>query len=144
MLEGSVFAKNMDINVNGWHSISEYKIGILRGIQFVADGTKGMEHVQIANNLESLMTILDKERVDLIVAARYNGLYQLRKLNLHKVIHVLSPPLVTLRLYNYLHIKHSKLVPIVEDLIREMFVSGELQKLRNQFEQTTIDKVTLE
>ena len=141
-LQGSVFTKNKDIEVNGWSSISNYKIGIIRGVQFVADGTKGMKHVQITNTLESVMKMLDKGRVDLVIVDSFNGILELRKLNLDEEIRHLSPPLVTLRLYNYLHVSHRKLAPIVENLLREMFTSGELQKLRNQFEQLIITNVT--
>jgi len=142
IVEGSVFTKKLNFKVDGWSSLSAYNVGVVRGVQYVTDGTNGVEHVQTVDDGDALMIILNKDRVDLVVTARYNGLYQLKKLNLHKVIRHLSPPVVTLRLYHYLHVKHRLLVPIVEDLVREMFTSGELQKLRMQLQQKVLADLT--
>ena len=139
-VEGSVFVKNRDIKVDGWSSLSQYKIGRVRGVQYVADGTKGFKHVQVVQG-DALISILNAGRVDLVVTARYNGLYQLRKLNLQNLIRPLSPPVITLDLHNYLHVKHKSLVPIVEELLREMHTNGELRELRDQFMETTLANI---
>ena len=140
--EGTVFTKNRDIKVDGWDSIKDYHIGIRRGIQYVADGTKGFKHVEVIHDNETLIQVLNSDRVDIIITPRFNGMIQLKMLNLDKVIYPISPPLVTFRLYNYLHVKHRKLAPIIEDLLVEMYVNGELHELRERFQQEVLAKVT--
>ncbi|MCK0164848.1 transporter substrate-binding domain-containing protein [Marinobacter sp. S6332] len=131
---GSVLVKKgRNIDVNGWPSISEYKVGVTRGIQYTEDGVKDFQHNHVVNTDFALIEILRLGRADLIVTTRFNGLYLLNKMNLQDEIDILSPPIETFRLYNYLHVKHKALVPIVEDHLVQMTVSGELSQLRSRF-----------
>ena len=137
-IEGIVYTKIPDLKVEGLDSIKDYRIGIRRGIQWSDDATKGFKHVEVIHHNESLVQVLNLDRVDIILTARFIAMIQLKKLNLENVIRPISPPLAKFRLYNYMHVKHRKLVPIIEDLLVKMYVSGELQKLRERFQQEVI------
>lgn len=63
---------------------------------------------------------------------------QVNKLGLDS-IRILSPPLERLPLYHYLHEKHKDLVPKVDEIIRDMAESGELDDLREEFIKTLLD-----
>jgi ABC-type amino acid transport substrate-binding protein len=142
LIEGVVYSKNPDLKVEGWDTLKDYRIGARRGIQWSDDATKGYKSVEAIHDNESLMKMLNSDRVDLVLTARFIGMVHLKKLNLDKVIHLIHPPLATFRLYNYLHIKHRNLAPIIEDLLAKMYVSGELQKLRERFQQEVIASET--
>lgn len=144
IVSGSVFVKQgRNIDINGWPSISEYKVGVTRGVQYSADGVKSFKHKQSLNADEGLLMFLYGDRVDLVVTARYNGLYLLKKMNLENQIQVLSPPVASFRLYHYLHIKHRALVPIVEDLLLTLAASGELYQLRDRYKKEALEKVSV-
>ena len=42
----------------------------------------------------------------------------------------IEPPLQHVPLYHFLHVKHQDLVPRVEELLRAMAASGELEQIR--------------
>ena len=141
-IEGVLYSKNPDLKIDGLDSLKDYRIGIRRGIQWSSDATKGFQHVVVAHDNESLMQMLNLDRIDVVITARFIGMVKLKKLNLDQVIYAIPPPLKTFRLYNYLHIKHRQLVPIIEDLLVKMYISGELQKLRERFQLEVIANPT--
>ena len=98
--------------------------------------------MEIIHDDPTLFQFLNSDRVDLIINPRFNGLIHLKQLNLENVIRPISPPLAVFRTYNYLHVKHRKLAPIIEDLLVKMYVSGELQELRERFQQEVIATTT--
>jgi hypothetical protein len=66
--------------------------------------TKGVEKLIIANDNETMLKMLNKDRIDLVLTTKANGLIIAKKLNLTS-IKPISPPLRKLVLYHYLHKK---------------------------------------
>ncbi len=130
MLEGVVFTKDISFSVEGWGSLKPYKIGIRIGTKFAERSTKGMNVDMVTQNVQ-LFRKLNRGRYDIIVTSRLDGLYLLKKLQL-KGIHVLEPPLVTLKLYHYLHKKHTSIIPDITKVLQEMEASGRIQEIRKQ------------
>ena len=143
VVEGSVFSKHETLSVDGWDSLSKHTVGIVRGVQYVEDGAKGISKVHRVGNTKALMQLLDSGRVDLAVTARYNGIYLLKKMKLHETIKPLHPPVTTLRLYNYLHVKHRELAPIVEDHLQGLHKTGELQRLKERFSNQVLNETAM-
>ena len=131
-IEPSVFSKKHDFKVKGWGSITDYNVGIVRGVGTSEDGTRGMKQVQAVTTLEQLMLALAAGRVDVAVSDAFSGLAVVKKLGLEDRIKVLTPPLQKNEIYHFLHEKHRDLVPKVEKMLREMQASGELEQLRTQ------------
>ena len=132
--------KSKAFTVNGWDSLKPYKIGILRGIKQNEERTKHLNR-EIITTYPSLFKMLYLERVEVAVFTELDGLYALKKLNLHNDIINLSPPLEVVPSYHFLHKKHSKLIARVSNLMQEMQSSGELQELINQSEITVIESL---
>lgn len=130
--EPAAFATNSKIKIQGWHSLQNYKVAMVRGMKFAELGLKGFKQVQQVTGSDQLFNMLSAGRADIIVSARFNGLYQISRFNLYKVKQ-LNPVLDRHQLYHYLHIKHKKLVPIIDAAIQAMSKSGELAKLRKQY-----------
>jgi ABC-type amino acid transport substrate-binding protein len=129
-IEPTVFTTKLHFDVAGWNSISDYSIGIVRGVGSSEAGTRGMTEVTATTNLESMVKMLDADRFDLMVTDLFSGLVAVRKLNLQARIHPLSPPLERINIYHYLHERHRDLVPKVGKVIAQMEASGELAALR--------------
>jgi polar amino acid transport system substrate-binding protein len=131
-IEPSVFSRKERFEVKGWNSIKAYNIGIVRGVGTSEDGTKGMKSVQAVNTLDQLMLMLAEGRVEVAVSDSFSGLAVLKKLGLEDRIRLLTPPLQKNEIYHFLHEKHRDLIPKVEQVLREMQASGELERLRKQ------------
>jgi len=95
-------------------------------------GLKWEKNVSTVTKSDQLLKMLDLGRFDVIVTARFNGLYYINKLNLHS-IYQLHPIIERRMLYHYFHKKHKKLIPKIDRVIRSMKKSGELTRLRKRF-----------
>ncbi|MBR0823186.1 ABC transporter substrate-binding protein [Bradyrhizobium liaoningense] len=129
-IEPAVFATKLRFDVDGWNSIRDYSIGIVRGVGSSEAGTRGMSRVTATTSLENMARMLDADRFDVMVTDLFSGLVAVRKLNLQTRIYPLSPPLERIHIYHYLHERHHDLVPKVGKVIAQMDASGELAKLR--------------
>ncbi|MCP3409426.1 ABC transporter substrate-binding protein [Bradyrhizobium sp. CCGB01] len=129
-IEPAVFATKLRFDVDGWNSIKDYSIGIVRGVGSSEAGTRGMARVTATTSLENMVRMLDADRFDVMVTDLFSGLVAVRKLDLQARIHPLSPPLERIHIYHYLHERHRDLVPKVGTVIAQMEASGELATLR--------------
>jgi len=139
-LEGMVYSKNKDLIINGWESLEPYKIGIGRGIRFAEMGTNGMNVLKV-NGFTSLFQMLGKNRVDVIVAPKIVGLYQIASFGTEDVV-ANEPPVIKLNQYHYLNKKHKKLALRLEKVLKEMQEEGKIDAIRaayvNELEQGQI------
>lgn len=131
-IEPAVFSKRLDFQVDGWESIRPYQIGIVRGVGSSERGTKGMPRVEAVSTMDQLMLMLASDRLDVAVNDRFSGLLVCARLHLEKSVRPLSPPLEHIPLYHFLHRRHAELVPRVEEALRQMQASGELEQLRRE------------
>ncbi|MCP3400912.1 ABC transporter substrate-binding protein [Bradyrhizobium sp. CCGB20] len=129
-IEPAVFATKLRFDVDGWNSIKDYSIGIVRGVGSSEAGTRGMARVTATTSLENMVRMLDADRFDVMVTDLFSGLVAVRKLDLQTRIHPLSPPMERIHIYHYLHERHRDLVPKVGKVIAQMEASGELATLR--------------
>jgi polar amino acid transport system substrate-binding protein len=89
-----------------------------------------MGRVTAVPTMEALMRMLAAERVELAVNDRLSGQLILRQLRLETEIHPLDPPLQHIPLYHFLHVRHAMLLPRIEEVLRGMETSGELERVR--------------
>jgi polar amino acid transport system substrate-binding protein len=131
-IEPAVFVKKLDFKVQGWPSIASYHVGIVRGVGSSEAGTRGMRRVTAVPSMEALMRMLAAERIELAVNDRLSGQLILRQLQLQGEIHPLDPPLQHIPLYHFLHVRHAELLPRIEEVLRAMEASGELERIRSR------------
>lgn len=129
-IEPAVFATRLRFEVQGWDSIKDYSVGIVRGVGSSEAGTRGMARVTATTGLDNMVRMLDADRFDVMVTDLFSGLAAVRKLSLQDRIYPLSPPLERIHIYHYLHERHRDLVPKVGEMIARMEASGELAALR--------------
>lgn len=131
-IEPSAFVKKLDFKVQGWPSIAAHRIGIVRGVGSSEAGTRGMGHVTAVPSMDALMRMLHAERIDVAVNDRLSGVLILQQLGLHAELRPLDPPLQRIPLYHFLHVRHLDLLPRVEETLRGMAASGELEQIRSR------------
>ncbi len=129
--EGVVFTKRHDFRVKGWASLKSFSIAIRIGAKFAEFKTVGM-NVAKFSTYDKVFLLLYNDRYDICVSSRMNGLYQIKKQNLTG-IKALEPPLETINLYHYLHLKHKALIPKISKVLQRMEQEGILRKERALF-----------
>jgi ABC-type amino acid transport substrate-binding protein len=139
-IEPAVFTTTLQFDVQGWDSIRDYSIGIVRGVGSSEEGTRGMVHVTETTSPESMIHMLDAGRFDLMVTDLFSGQVSLREMNLQSRIHPLLPPLQRIYIYHYLHERHRDLAAKVGKVIEDMDASGELAQLREKLVRQVLDK----
>lgn len=132
-IEPGVFTRNLEFTVNGWDSIRDYSICIVRGVGSSEQGTRGMKKVISTETLDQCLQMVATNRVQVAVTDLFSGNVALKKLQLDSVVHPLSPPIQKVEIYHYLHEKHRDLIPQVEAVLQTMQASGELEQLRKQY-----------
>ncbi|GGC68559.1 substrate-binding periplasmic protein [Undibacterium terreum] len=127
-----VFSKHTMLTINGYASLSPYKIGYVIGVRMTEERFKGMR-TDIAPNQESLFKKLDAGRTDVVIDAR-SGICTARRLKLMDIV-ALEPPLETLDFYHYVNKKHRDLVPRLEAVLQKMKQDGSIKKIQEKVEQ---------
>lgn len=129
-IEPSAFVKDLELRVDGWKSLAPHSIGIVRGVGSSEAGTRGLARVEAVSTMDQLMQALAADRYEVAVNDRFSGLLIVQRLGLGKLVRAVDPPLEHIPLYHYLHERHRALVPRVEQVLRSMQASGELQRVR--------------
>jgi ABC-type amino acid transport substrate-binding protein len=125
------FGNGNSFKINSCDDLKSYSVSIIRGVKYAEICTKGVEKLVIANNNETMLKMLNKDRIDLVLTTKANGLMIAKKLNLTS-IKPISPSLKRLVLYHYLHKKNSHLVPKIDKVLQEMTKSGELERIKKR------------
>ncbi len=130
--------KYQEINDQFWSSGKFAAVsGILHSAQLVKK--HDIQNVQKLVDLKQMLKFVSLGRAEIGITSRLNGLRYLNQYPGYK-LRTFSQPLKTQALYHYLHKTHKALVPIIDSIIREMYVSGELEKLTKKFEQQVLEE----
>tara|TARA_R110001583_G_scaffold21088_2_gene80261 strand:+ start:3550 stop:4233 length:684 start_codon:yes stop_codon:yes gene_type:complete len=129
VIEPSVFSKNLHFTVTDCDDLKDYSVGIVRGAKFAELCTEKMDYVFVTKNINQALKLLDRNRVDIVIATKGNGLAALKKEGLES-IYILSPALTKMPLYHYLNPKHKYLALKIAEVLSNMQKSGELEALR--------------
>jgi len=129
-IEPAAFTTRLEFAVAGWQSLRPYSLAIVRGVGSSERGTQGMPRVEAVASMDQLMQMVASGRVEVGVNDRFSGLLVLRRLGLDKLVHPLAPPLERIELFHFVHTRHRELIPRLEEQLRTMQASGELERLR--------------
>ncbi|WP_082568738.1 ABC transporter substrate-binding protein [Rhizobacter sp. Root1221] len=129
-IEPSAFVKDVALRAEGWPSLAPHSVGIVRGVGSSEAGTRGMSRVEAVSTMDQLMQALAAGRYEVAVNDRFSGLLIIQRLGLGGVVRVVDPPLQNIPLHHFLHERHRALVPRIEQVLRSMQASGELQRVR--------------
>jgi len=117
-----------DFKIEGWESIRDLHIGIVKGWKILEDNTAGFPHVTLVPTETELFNMLDKERIDIALYSKLTGYEQLMIRELEGIYH-LEPPLASREMYLYLHKKHQDLVEPIAEALRSMKKDGSYDRI---------------
>lgn len=126
-MEFVAFAKR-PYSIDGWQSIENLHIGIVRGWKILENNTRGFAHVTLVPTETELFTMLHKGRIDVALYDKLTGCEQLSLRGLEDIRH-LAPPLASKDMFLYVHRKHAALAPAVAGALKEMKQDGTYDRI---------------
>ncbi|MCD4721492.1 MAG: hypothetical protein K8S13_16760 [Desulfobacula sp.] len=140
MITQSVFTKLDNIKVNGWKSLSSYKILYLSGIKVTENGmdVAGIpsENRLGVYDIDNAFYLLNLGRGDIAIVSPSTGRASLKKLGIsNNSIKMLTPPVVTINLYPYMHKKYAVLAKKLAGKLKEMKENGKYDEIINTIQE---------
>lgn len=116
--------------VDGWESIRDLEIGLVRGWKILEENTEGFPYVtRVATELE-LFNMLRLGRIDVALYSELTGRAAPASYgSQYAAIHSLSPPLVERDMFLYVHRGRADLVAVIAQALREMKNDGTYEEI---------------
>ena len=134
--------KGSGVVINSKEDLLNYKVVKVRGVKHTNNITKGHESVVDLNNTRQIMQFLAAGRANVALTNTVDGLMTIEELGLDEIEPV-GVPLERSELYHYIHQKHEELVPKIDHVIKQMIISGELERIIKDAEAAVIDGKTM-
>ena len=115
-------------DIDGWESIRDLQIGIVRGWKILEENTADFLNVTLVPTETELFTMLIKDRIDVALYAILTGYEQIEQRGLEGITH-LMPPLASRNMYLYMHKAHRDLVELLADALRRMKQDGTYDRI---------------
>lgn len=111
----------------GWDSLKPYSVGIITGWKILEDNVHSRILTKV-DSPEALFTLLEKDRVDMIIYNRHEGYGVITKMKLVGV-NVVEPPLESREMFLYLNKRHHDIVDGLAESLREMKMDGTFSEI---------------
>lgn len=111
------------IPIDGWESIRELDIGIVKGWKILETATEGFPQVVYVPTETELFNMLRKDRIDLALYSELTGYAVLKDMGLQGITH-LEPPLAERDMYLYVHKEHAALTSAIAGALKSMKDDG--------------------
>ncbi len=132
------FTKNSRLKINNWKSLKPYNVTFINGWRLFEKKVKYYKSLVRTKDSTQLFALLKNNRVDIGLYDMWSGLWWVKKNS--SDIHYLTPPIVTFKLYLYMHKKYNKLVPGLSAALATMKKDGTYESIFNK----TLQKLTKE
>lgn len=122
------FSRRPRFAVAGAASLRAYDVGILTGWKILERTIVGSHSLLKLETGRQLFDMLDKERIDVAVIEKYEGLHFIRGMGLEGIV-AMEPALVEGDWFLYLNKKHAALAPRLAEELRRMKRDGTQQRI---------------
>ncbi len=117
-----------DLPIDGWHSIQDLRIGIVRGWKILEENTSSFPDVTLVPTETELFNMLDKDRIDVALYDKLTGYEQIHLRGFEGMFH-LEPPLASREMFLYLNREHENLVEPLAQALRSMKEDGTYDRI---------------
>lgn len=114
-------------STNNWESLQAYDVAYIIGWKVFEQHVPKGKELTLVRDAKQLFTLLARDRTDVVLYERWQGLTQVRDMGLK--VQVMEPPLVRTKMYMYLHKKHAALVPRVAQALAKLKQNGTYQRI---------------
>lgn len=126
--KGVAFTKSVKRPINTWSDLSNYRIGIIRGVRYSEINTKDMNRI-LASDMTHLFLLLMKGRIQFAVAVQEAGLAEIQNNYPDSGMHIVGDPLFSSPLHHFVHKKIAHLIPKLDAVLKDMEQSGRLEEI---------------
>lgn len=122
------FTRNPKINPQSWKELEDLNIGLVTGWKLLEVNIQKSQSLVKVRNIKQLFNLLKRDRVDIVLIERWQGLHAAKQAGITD-LHVVDPPFANKAMYFYLHKKHANLVNKLAEAIRDMKEDGTYDQL---------------
>ncbi|WP_105168254.1 substrate-binding periplasmic protein [Pseudoalteromonas sp. T1lg23B] len=141
-LETMVFTrKNSGIVINKASDLRNYQVVRVRGVKHTQNVTQGMTNVTDTDNTAQMFKLVDAGLADIALTNKMDGLIVLKNLGI-TTVEAHPHSLDKQALYHYIRKEHVKLIQKVDNKLKQLKQSGELDKLIRRAEQEVFMRKT--
>ncbi|TIH12707.1 hypothetical protein D0S45_17200 [Marinifilum sp. JC120] len=128
----SAFSKNPELVIAAPEDIRDLTVGVMRGSLSPTNlAHKYAKKVQMVDSYKSLLTLVEKGRVDAVIMLRSVAKQTIKKLKIQGLTE--SAPLITKKLYHIVNKKHAHtLNPKLDKAIKELLRDGTIKKFTEE------------
>lgn len=116
------FAKR-DIPIDGWESLKDLKIGIVRGWKILENHTQDFACRTLLVDSKQLFEMQDRGRLDVVLYSKLGGKEKIKACGFTE-LHALDPPLISRDMFLYMNKRHKELVIPLAEALRGMKQDG--------------------
>ena len=127
VMEFVAFA-DRDIPIDGWESLRNLDIGIVRGWKILEENTRGFPYVTLVPTEVELFNMLARGRIDVALYSKLTGYAVLKDLGLTG-LHHLEPPLARRDMFLYVHASHRDMVDALAGALRCIKADGTYDRI---------------
>lgn len=117
------FARKATPTVASWPTLEPFQVGHIKGWKIFEKNLRPATQITTADDPEQLLTLLDKNRIDVALYDRWMGAALAKQMRIQN-IHVVEPPLATREMFIYLHQRHADKVPAIAAALRAIKAEG--------------------
>ncbi|MET3131352.1 polar amino acid transport system substrate-binding protein [Oxalobacteraceae bacterium GrIS 1.11] len=122
------FSRRPRFTVRGGDGLQAYDVGILTGWKILERTIVGSRSLVKLETGHQLFAMLDKDRIDVAVIEKLEGLHFIQSMGL-KDIEIMDAPVAEGDWYLYLNKKHAALAPVLAAELRKMKLDGSYQRI---------------
>ncbi|HEB78906.1 MAG TPA: transporter substrate-binding domain-containing protein [Rhodospirillales bacterium] len=124
----TAFTMSDNMTVRTWEDLRQYTVGYVYGWKIFERSTKDFPNVISVRDPDLLFSLLAKNRADVVLLERWQGLLTAKKLGL-KGVRAILPPLAEREMFIYMHKKHAALLPKLAQALRSMKKDGAYERI---------------
>ncbi|MES9873651.1 MAG: transporter substrate-binding domain-containing protein [Candidatus Sedimenticola sp. 6PFRAG7] len=125
-----VFSKNPDVVIDDWESLQNYDVAFVTGWKILEKNIKARTITRVSTS-DQLFLLLDRDRTQLVIYEKWQGLELIRKLGLKGIV-ALEPPLITKEVFLYVNKRHEALIPELAHALEQMKIDGSYQRIEDR------------
>lgn len=129
-IEQSLYATK-EHDISSCEQLKNYSVGIRRGVKHAEECSAYTRRVVVFNDSNQMMKVLNAGRIDFVINARLHGLPFENNDDFPNIL-LIQPPLKRINLYHCLHKSNAILLDRIDEVLRLMAESGELEAIRKQ------------
>jgi len=122
------FARQSKPSEANWANLADFSVGYIKGWKIFENNLTSSNNTLTADNPEQLLTLLDKNRIDVALYDRWMGMALLNQMHI-KNVRVVEPPLAEREMFIYLHKRHESKIPAIVAALRAIKSEGLYTKI---------------